>query len=121
MDLNGVCCWKLQFSPWFSNISPWFPHGFRAPVISTTSSQEATADAEQRWAEEALAEVQAAEELAMEEVEAQEARRDFWSLGGAPGFVMIFGDPQVGKVEESRGQTLGDAKLAVLRGFVWWY
>jgi len=54
----------------------------------------------------------------MEEVEAQEARRDFWSLGGAPGFVMIFGDPQVGKVEESRGQTLGDAKLAVLRGFV---
>ena len=62
--------------------------------------------------------MQAAEELAMEEVEAQEARRDFWSLGGAPGFVMIFGDPQVGKVEESRGQTLGDAKLAVLRGFV---
>ena len=35
---------------------------------SQSPPQEATADAEQRWAEEALAEVQAAEELAMAEV-----------------------------------------------------
>eukprot|EP00435_Cladocopium_sp_Y103_P048578 s691_g14.t1 len=40
--------------------------------------QEATADAEQRWAEEALAEVQAAEDLAMEEVAMAEAREDLW-------------------------------------------
>ena len=53
-------------------VSPWF-----------NRAQEATADAEHRWAEEALAEVQAAEELAMEEVEAQEA---LGILGGAPGF-----------------------------------
>ena len=50
-----------------------FPTGF--PTVSPVSGrQEATADAEQRWAEEALAEVQAAEDLAMEEVEAREAR-----------------------------------------------
>ena len=43
------------------------------------------------------------------------------------GFLEMFcddelGDPQVGKVEEKWANTWSkDAKLAVLRGFVWWY
>ena len=71
-------------------------------MISPCPLQEATADAEQRWAEEALAEVQAAEELALEEVEALEAReaRD----AGRPlrgedfsRFFEIFGAKNMGK------------------------
>ena len=58
--------------------------------------------------------MQAAEELAMEEVEAQEARRDFWSLGGAPGFsdfwrcfvMMNLEIHKLGKLRKS-GQALG--------------
>ena len=92
-------------------------------MISSCPLQEATADAEQRWAEEALAEVQAAEELALEEVEALEARPE--TQGGLSEvrifrdfsrFFEIFGCQKYGeKLAKNKSK---DPKLAVLRGYV---